>query len=339
MAGGVQERHSRWDFRSGARIARASHPPPSRFDDNSPRCGSRLVRITAYLILLATLALWTGNWVVARAVRNDILPAFAIAGRALIAFTVLAPFALPGLPGKLRALGRRDWGVLAVLGFFGGGLHVALQWLGLHYTTATSGTLFLSTTPIFILLLAAPLLHESIRARQWIGVAISFCGIALIAAQGKPARLASLSLNVGDLLAAGSMAMWATYTVVLRLRRDPLDTAQYLSVICLFGLAWLAPWVAWELVHAPRVQLDARGLAAVAYSGIGSLLIAYAGWGYVVTRLGAARAGVTMHLMPALGVLLAAIFLGEYPRWYHFAGIALILTGVALASMRRRAIA
>jgi drug/metabolite transporter (DMT)-like permease len=57
-----------------------------------------------------------------------------------------------------------------------------------------------------------------------------------------------------------------------------------------------------------------------------------------VTRLGAARAGATMHLMPALAVVLAAIFLGEYPHWFHFAGIALILSGVALASLRRRAV-
>ena len=41
-----------------------------------------------------------------------------------------------------------------------------------------------------------------------------------------------------------------------------------------------------------------------------------------------------MHLMPAMGVVLAAIFLGEYPRWYHFAGIALILAGVALSSLQ-----
>jgi drug/metabolite transporter (DMT)-like permease len=41
-----------------------------------------------------------------------------------------------------------------------------------------------------------------------------------------------------------------------------------------------------------------------------------------------------MHLMPAMGVALAALFLGEYPSWFHFAGIALILTGVALSSFR-----
>ena len=53
-------------------------------------------------------------------------------------------------------------------------------------------------------------------------------------------------------------------------------------------------------------------------------------------RLGAARAGVTMHLMPAFGVVLAALFLAEYPGWFHFTGIALILSGVALSSLNQK---
>jgi drug/metabolite transporter (DMT)-like permease len=28
------------------------------------------------------------------------------------------------------------------------------------------------------------------------------------------------------------------------------------------------------------------------------------------------------------------IFLGEYPRWFHFTGIALVLAGVGLSSLR-----
>ena len=76
------------------------------------------------------------------------------------------------------------------------------------------------------------------------------------------------------------------------------------------------------------------GALAVLYSAIGSLLLAGAGWTYVVKRLGAARAGVSMHLMPGIAVLLSIVFLGEYPRWFHGAGIALILAGVVLSSTR-----
>ena len=286
------------------------------------------MRFTAWLVLVATLLLWAGNWVVARAVRGDVAPAIATIGRLAIVLAILLPFALAGLRDKLPSLKRRDWLVLAALGLAGGGPHLGLQWLALHFTTATSGILYMSTTPIFILLMAIAL-GERVGAPQWIGVAISFCGVVLIATQGD---LRLLSFNIGDLLALASMVMWAGYTVLLRVRRDPLNTIELLVMVCAFGLAFTVPWIAWEIAFAQKLNLTAAGALAVLYSAIGSLLLAYAGWSYVVRRLGAARAGVTLHLMPAFGVGLSAIFLREYPTWFHFAGIALILAGVALSS-------
>src|SRR5687767_9948839 len=289
------------------------------------------MRFTAWLVLIATLMLWSGNWIVARAVRNDIAPGIATVGRLAIVLAILVPFAFAGLREKLSGLTSKDWKILAALGFTGGGLHLALQWLGLHYTTATSGILYLSTSPIFILLMAAPVAGERIVPRQWIGVAMSFCGVAIIATQG---NFQSVRFNSGDLMALASMMMWAGYTVFLRIRRDTLSTIELLVMVCASGMVFMAPWVAWEVLFNPKLNLNQAGSLAVLYSAIGSLLLAYAGWSYVVTRLGAARAGATMHLMPAFGVLLAALFLGEYPRWFHFAGIALILAGVALSTLK-----
>ncbi len=291
------------------------------------------MRFTAWLVLFATLLLWSGNWIVARAVRDDIAPGIATVGRLLIVLAILLPFVFHGLKSKLKLLSARDWKVLWALGLTGGGLHLALQWLGLHYTTATSGILYLSTSPIFILLMAAPLAGERIGIRQWAGVLISFSGVATIATKG---NFNLLSFNVGDLMAVASMMMWAGYTVFLRVRRDPLNTPELIVMVCALGLAYMTPWLAWEIFYNMKIDLSFAGTLGVLYSAIGSMLLAYAGWSYVVTRLGAARAGVTMHLMPAMGVLLAAIFLAEYPGWFHFAGIALILAGVALSSFQRR---
>ena len=291
----------------------------------------RQMRFTAYFILLATLLLWSGNWIVARAVREDIAPGVATAGRLVIVILLLAPFCWRELRAGLRACGRRDWRVMIALGFTGGGLHLALQGLGLHYTAATSAVLYLSAAPIFIMLLARPLLGEAIGARQWAGVAISFLGVLLIGSQG---QAVTPTFNIGDLMALASMAMWGSYTVVLRMRRDTLATPPYLVALCLLGLIFVLPWVAVELIQGASTRLGFAGVLAILYSAIGSLLLAYAGWSYVVSRLGAARAGATMHLMPAIAVGLAALFLGEYPRWYHFAGIALILAGVGLSTFR-----
>src|SRR5438309_527495 len=113
------------------------------------------MKLRTWFVLVATLLLWSGNWIVARAVREEISPGLATVGRLIVVLAILLPFAWRGLADKLPALGRREWLVLAALGFTGGGPHLGLQWLGLHYTTAASGILYLSTTPIFILLLTA----------------------------------------------------------------------------------------------------------------------------------------------------------------------------------------
>lgn len=291
------------------------------------------MKLTAWFVLAGTLLLWSGNWIVARAVRDEIAPGFATAGRLVVVILLLAPFCWRAMARKLARCGWAEWKPLVLLGWAGGGLHLALQWLGLHYTTATSATLYLSTSPVFILLLARPLLGEHISARQWAGVLISFCGVSLIGTQG---NFSLVSFNAGDALALASMAMWGSYTVFLRMRRDTLDTPELITLVCLMGLVWMAPWVLWELWAGKKVALSVPGGFAVLYSAIGSLLFAYAGWNYVVKRLGAARAGATMHLMPAIAVGLAALFLGEYPQWFHFAGIALVLAGVGLSTFRRQ---
>jgi drug/metabolite transporter (DMT)-like permease len=290
------------------------------------------MRFTTWVVLLVALVLWSGNWIVARAVRDDISPALATVGRVLIVIAVLLPFTWAGLRRKLPSLTRRDWMVIALLGLAGGGPHVALQWLGLHYTTAASGVLYLSTTPIFILLMQMPL-GERISARQWIGVAISFIGVAVIATQG---NVHGLTFNIGDLCALASMMMWACYTVLLGQRRDPLGVIELLTLVCAFGGLFMIPWLVAEAASGVRVTLGPAGVAAIIYAAIGSMLLAFAGWSYVVARMGPSRAGVTMHLMPVIGVVLSMIFLSEYPHWFHLVGIALILAGVGLSSSVRR---
>jgi drug/metabolite transporter (DMT)-like permease len=291
------------------------------------------MRFAAYAALLLTVILWSGNWIVGRAVRNDMSPALATLGRMAIVIVSVAPFALAGLRERLRSLSGDEWRVLLIAGITGGGPHLAMQWLGLQYTTATSATLMTSTAPIFILLLASVFLAERIRALQWLGIAVSFTGVAVIASSGDLAALATLSLNRGDLLAVGSMLLFAAYTVALKRRRDALSTTQFFLVISCVGAIALLPWVGWELTHDARAGLSRNGILAFLYSGLGSFLLANLGWNYAVRRIGASRTGVWMHLMPGFAVVLATLFLAEYPHWFHFAGIALIIAGVRASSV------
>jgi drug/metabolite transporter (DMT)-like permease len=292
------------------------------------------MRALAYFAVVSALALWAGNWTVARAVRDDISPGLITSGRVVLVMLVLAPLALPGLADRLREFRARDWAVLGGLGLFGGGVHNAMQYLGLHFTTATNGTLFFSLSPVTIMVLAGMFLHERVRAMQWIGVAVSLAGVLTIALRGEAEALARLSFNPGDILCFISMIFWSGYTICLRLQRVALEPVQVLFLVCAVGLVTLLPWLVWDLANDPRAHFNWNGTAALLYSAFASVILAYAGWNYAVLRLGAARTGGFSHLLPAFGVIFAALFLGEYPAWYHFVGIALIFGGIALSSLR-----
>jgi drug/metabolite transporter (DMT)-like permease len=292
------------------------------------------MRAAAYFAVVAALALWAGNWIVARAVRDDISPGLITSARVVLVMLMLAPLALPGLGAKLRSFAVRDWAMLALLGLFGGGLHNAMQYLGMQSTTATNGTLFFSLSPVTIMVLAGLLLRERVRAMQWAGFAVSFAGVLIIALRGDAEALRTLSFNPGDILCFASMFFWSGYTICLRLQRAELEPIQLLFMVCAVGLLTLLPWLAWDLAHDARAHFSLRGTLAILYSALASVILAYAGWNYAVSRLGAARTGGFSHLLPAFGVIFSAIFLHEYPAWYHFIGMALILGGIALSTLR-----
>ena len=111
--------------------------------------------------------------------------------------------------------------------------------------------------------------------------------------------------------------------------RAPESRLQWLIPIM---LAWIAPFYAWELARGARMTLDAATVGSVLYVALFASLAAYAAWNRGVLAIGANRAGVFLHLMPAFGSVLAAVLLGEAFRPFHLAGIALILAGVTLAS-------
>src|SRR5205814_3423079 len=104
------------------------------------------------------------------------------------------------------------------------------------------------------------------------------------------ARLASLSFNIGDMMALASMILFAAYTVLLRVRRFALDMVELLTMVCTFGLVFMLPWIAREVAAGMGRPINWAGTLGIVYSDICSQLLAYLGWSHVVMRLGAGLA-------------------------------------------------
>ena len=267
---------------------------------------------------------------------QDVLPPLALAfWRWLFAFVILLPFALRPMLRERAAIARH-WRMLIVLGVLGVGSFNTLLYIGLGTTTATNALLLNSSIPVLIAAIGWMFFGERITPRQACGIAISLAGVVAIVAKGDAGHLLGLQVNPGDLWAFAAMVSWALYTLLLR-RRPGLTAMAFLGITVLIGLLANLPFYLAEIASGAHVRVAPGSASAVAYMAIFPSVLAYMFWNRAVAEVGAARSGLFGHLMPVFGSVLAYLFLGEQLHVYHFAGFALILCGIVLATSGRRA--
>lgn len=288
-------------------------------------------RALPWALLVLCSLLWAGNWVVARGIRETMPPLALTFWRWFPVVVVLAPFAIPALHGKGRALLRR-WRILLLLGAFGIPGFTAFVYIGLQTTEAVNAVLLNSSLPVFTLLASWLIDREAATWRQIAGTIVSFAGILAIVCRGDPAQLLALQLHRGDAWILLAMPFWGVYTVMLKRRPKEIDGVPLLFLLALIGTLLVLPFHVGEalLDRAPRLTWGSA--ATVLYLGLFASVLGYLCWNIGVEAVGANAAGFTIHLLPAFGTALAIVFLDETFHAYHAAGIATILAGVFVAS-------
>ena len=118
----------------------------------------------AYAMLCVVMALWAGNSIVGRAVR-DTIPPFTLAfARWAGALCLVGPFAARRVAAD-RATLRRHWRIVLLLGLVGVAAFNGFLYSGLRLTTATNGLLLQATVPALVLLFGV-LLRQSTAPRN-----------------------------------------------------------------------------------------------------------------------------------------------------------------------------
>jgi drug/metabolite transporter (DMT)-like permease len=288
-------------------------------------------RLLPYLILMVPPLCWAGNFVVGRAIHADISPLALTFWRWVVAAAVLLPLA--GRPlWRHRWIACRHGGRIALLALTGVALFQFAVYQGLRTTTAISGTLIIATVPVVIPMFAWLLDRTRISRRQALGIGLSLAGVAVVILKGRIGEITRFAFLPGDLWMLAAVVAWSLYSVVVRRRPAGLPALALLLAIVLAGLALLTPpWLA-ELAVSGGFRPTLPTLAAILYVGIFASVVAFVCWNDGVARVGAARSGLFIHLMPVFTALLAILFLGERLQAYHAVGVALVAAGLLLSS-------
>lgn len=281
----------------------------------------------AWVMLALPPLFWAGNFIVGRAMRDTVPPMALSFYRWLIALVCLLPFAWPAFKRDARHYWRVRWILLGV-SLTGVAAFNVLVYIGLQSTSAANGMLLNSFIPLLIAALGALLYSERLTLGQWSGMLLSLCGVVIIVSHGSWQALVSLSVARGDLIVFIATVCWAFYTLWLRQIPAAIDRRGLMLAQILIGLVALLPLYVWEWLQGNVAAWNMHSLLAVGYVGIFPSVVAFMLYGAGVMRVGAARAGLFIHLIPLFGALLSVVVLREALHLYQLVGMLAILSGV-----------
>jgi drug/metabolite transporter (DMT)-like permease len=291
---------------------------------------ARPIDLAAVAVILVLSLSWGFNQVAVKLAIHDIPPLIQSTIRSCgAALIVVAWMRARGIPIDVRD-GTLAPGIAAGVLF---ALEFVLIYRGLVWTTATRAVLFIYMAPFFVALGARWFLPaERLGVSQWLGLALSFAGVAV--AIGVPRPAADRWEMIGDLMMIGAAAAWGATTLVIKAsalaRTAPERTLLYQLVVSapLLGLAALA--VGERLPAAP----SGLALASLAYQTVWVVGITFGIWFALIVRYSASRISAFTFLTPLFGVAAGHVVLGEPVSPAFAAAVALVAAGLVLVNRR-----
>ncbi|MFT3948977.1 MAG: DMT family transporter [Agriterribacter sp.] len=287
----------------------------------------------AGLALLAVM-IWSGNFIIARAVIHDISPFSLAFYRWLCAAVFMLPFAA-GKVYEERAIIISSWKYLFWTALSGITLFNTFVYIGGHYTTAINLALIGTTSsPIIAIILARIFLKEEIGLLKFAGAALCITGVLFLLSRGDWRNLVNFHFGTGDKWVILGATCFAAYNILTRKKPTGISANSFLAVIFCVGTILLIPFYIWDVKHEPRVQWNASLVYIILFLGIGSSVISYLLWNSAIERLGAGRTAIFGNLLIIFSSIEATLILHEAFTWVHVVGMLLVFSGILLANWK-----
>ncbi len=200
----------------------------------------------------------------------------------------------------------------------------------LDKTTASTIGLILGAIPIFAALFGLALGRERLSRRFWLGAAVSFVGVGLVAV-GSGSEVSGG--YIGILLGLGICATWAAYSVAVAPLMTVYSPSRVSAVVIPTTWALIALTATWK---RPEQDWDVGWeiWVLLVFATIGPLVLTNVLWFRSISRIGPARATLAANLQPFVAAVLAVILLSEPLGLLQVIGGVLIAAGILVARRR-----
>lgn len=279
---------------------------------------------------LAFAVMWSSAFTSARIIVQNAPPLTALSARFLI--SGLAGVCIAKLMGQSWKISRAQWRAMVIFGLCQNALYLGLNFMAMRSIEASLAGIMASTMPLLVAGAGWIFFRERLAPMAVAGLVAGVFGVSLIMG----ARLTGGADLVGVGLCALAVVSLTVATLVVRGASSNGNVLMIVGLQMLIGSAALAvPALAFESIA--DIRWSREFILAFAYTTVVPGLLATVTWFLLVNRIGAVRAAVYHFLTPFLGVVIAAIVLGEHIGVLDAIGVVIIATGI-WAVQRARAI-
>ncbi len=243
---------------------------------------------------------------------------FGLGVLCLGAFALVVPLEFPRQPRAVLHIVVA--GLLMHAGYLSGS-HYA-QYLGMSAGTAA---LVLASQPLITAVFASVWMQESLRVRQWAGVALGLIGVMLVVWHKLDAHAIAGPSLLAILFSLTSIVIGSLYQRRFNAKVDLRAASLIQFVACLVVLTPLA-----ITVEGWHVRWSWQLLAAAAFLVIGASIIALNAFNILMRRGQAAKVTGLMYLTPVVAVIAELALFGVVPSLVSILGMAVVCGGVAL---------
>ncbi|MDQ5815961.1 MAG: DMT family transporter [Actinomycetota bacterium] len=238
---------------------------------------------------------------------------------------LLAPFARSGL----RDMKRPAAFTMPVIAGAFLAVHFATWIRSLDLTTVASSVLLVSTTPIFVALIAWFAFKDRLPAVGWTGIVMALGGTALVAG----VDLGGTSF-AGNLLALAGGAMAAGYVLAGGVARRTLGILEYAAVT--YAAAAVLLLVVCLAAGVDLIGYPSATWWAIAGIVVGPQLLGHTVINLVLKDIDATTVSAAIMAEPIIAITLAFALFDEVPSILVYPGGAAILAGIYLVSTTAR---
>lgn len=287
------------------------------------------------LAILATI-IWSGNFIVARAVIKDIQPVTLSFYRWLIATIVIFPFAATYFFKEIALVKKHALFFLATAAT-GISMFNTFVYIGGHYSEAINLALIGTTSsPIISVILARIFLKEKISPFRIAGMIICIIGILLLLSKGSFEKLLAFSFSKGDWWVLAAAFSFSVYNTLVKKKPASMHPVNFLFVVFLTGTLVLLPFYIYEWKTEGSFALTFTSISVLLYLGIFASVICFLIWNISISKLGSGRTALFGNLIPVFSSIEAVLILGEKISWLQVASFAIVITGLIIANIEKR---